>query len=1253
MRIVIDLQGAQAAGRDRGIGRYSLSLAKAIAANRGTHEVFVAINTIFPESIERIYEEFHDILPKENIRAWDSVSMTREADVGNEWRRDCAEIIRETFLSSLKPDLVLVTSLIEGYLDDAVTSIGLVRGEFKTAVVLYDLIPYIDQGKYLSDPLYKNFYLRKIDFLKRADLLLSISQFSTKEAVFQLSFEPSRVVNISAAADAIFGKLKIGKIKSNDLLEKLGITKPFVFSSGAADERKNFTRLIRAYASLDIKIRRDYQFVLAGPMSIDQQNDLREKALNEGLRDSEIVTTGFLNDPELVALYNLCKAFVFPSLYEGFGLPVLEAILCGAPVICSKVSSLPEILDFEEALFDPLSEKDIADKICRVLTDTLFRNRLIAHCSESAKKFTWEKCATKTIAAMKSLVDLRPESQNGLAAQVIIAPRIRPKLAFVSPLPPERTGIADYSRDLIPELAQYYNIDVIVEQKKISDSWIVRNCGIHNADWFMRNSDRFDRVVYQVGNSSLHMHMFNLIEHIPGVIVLHDFSLNDVLEYMDNTGFAKGIFGEAQYRSHGYPAILAYADRKIYGNLAEDYPCNFSIVQSAVGVLVHSDYALGLGKKWYGELYTENWQTIPLIRKIKNTYKFREARKKLGLDEECFLVCSFGMLGETKLNHRLLNAWLNSGLFGEKSCSLVFVGESADQIYYETLVQTIQNLGAQERIKTTGWVNSEMYETYLSAANATVQLRSHSRGETSAAVYDSMCHGTPTIINSHGSMAEIPDMLVFKISDNFTDSELIRQLESVWINREASARTGEKGLEYVSHALSPSICAKRYYELIEDFYRKRQNQRSDLIKRIAKLKGSTEQTDASLGALATAIARNYAASRPQKQLFVDISEIVVSDSKTGIQRVTRSILKQLLTCPPPGYRVEPVYAISGENGYRYAKSFTTIFLDPQRVPLFDEAIEIQRGDIFLGLDLNQPMTIAQTPFLQRIQAHGVKILFVVYDILPVTLPDRFPFGMNKLHEGWLRTISQFGGAICISKSIADELSAWIHENVPNRNKKFEIKWFHLGADLGNSVPTKGIPIDAKTVLSRISSRPTFLMVGTIEPRKGYLQTLKAFEQIWCYGLNVNLVIVGKEGWKQLPERDRRTIPQILESIRNSEELGNRLFWLDGISDEYLESIYMASTCLIAASEGEGFGLPLIEAAKHNLPIIARDIPVFREVAGRHATYFPNVDTPEPLVECIKTWIECFNSGEFERRGNINVLTWEESARKLVQNILDH
>jgi glycosyltransferase involved in cell wall biosynthesis len=174
------------------------------------------------------------------------------------------------------------------------------------------------------------------------------------------------------------------------------------------------------------------------------------------------------------------------------------------------------------------------------------------------------------------------------------------------------------------------------------------------------------------------------------------------------------------------------------------------------------------------------------------------------------------------------------------------------------------------------------------------------------------------------------------------------------------------------------------------------------------------------------------------------------------------------------------------------------------------------------------------------------------------------------------------------------------------------------------------------------------MVGTIEPRKGYLPVLDAFDQLWGQGLDVNLIIVGAEGWRHLPRDMRRTIPQILARVHSHCERGKRLFWLNGPSDEYLEKIYASSSCLIAASEGEGFGLPLIEAAQHGLPVIARDIPVFREVAGEHAFYFA-AEKPD-LAQAIKEWLELYHKGKHPKSDAMPSITWTQSVER-VKDIL--
>ena len=141
MRIVIDLQGAQTESRFRGIGRYSLSLALAIVRNAGDHEVYLALNGLFPDSVDGIRQSFEGLLPQQNIRVWYAPGPMRETDPANANRRAVAEVVREAFIMSLKPEVVLVTSLFEGWGDDAVTSIKRFDAVTPTAVILYDLIP--------------------------------------------------------------------------------------------------------------------------------------------------------------------------------------------------------------------------------------------------------------------------------------------------------------------------------------------------------------------------------------------------------------------------------------------------------------------------------------------------------------------------------------------------------------------------------------------------------------------------------------------------------------------------------------------------------------------------------------------------------------------------------------------------------------------------------------------------------------------------------------------------------------------------------------------------------------------------------------------------------------------------------------------------------------------------------------------------------------------------------------------------------
>ncbi len=845
MRIVIDMQGAQTDNRFRGIGRYSLALTLAMARNAPQHEIWLVLNAALPESIPMIRHAFDGLIPAQQIRIFDVPTPVAENNPNHDWCARAAEKIREHFIQQLQPDIVFITSLFEGYNDDAVTSIGRLYNDVHTAVILYDLIPFLKPAAYLNTPLQRQHYERKIASLKKADLLFAISSYTKQEAIDTLALQPESIINISAAIDARFQPCKDATRRAPTLLNKLGIYRKMVmYAPGGFDSRKNFATLIQAYALLPAEIRANHQLVIASKISDGDRARLEQLQSKAGLDKDELILTGYVSDDDLVLLYNLATLFVFPSTHEGFGMPILEAMACGAPTIGSNTTSIPEVIGYEKALFDPHSAQSICDKMTLILQDDTLRGELAQHGLQQATTFSWDVSAKRVIAGLES---------------------------------------------------------------------------------------------------------------------------------------------------------------------------------------------------WHASL--------------------------------------------------------------------------------------------------------------------------------------------PDHLKQQGTIQDVHTLL-----------------------------TAIANIHHNDDAACPA-------------------------------------TERDLRAAANAIAFNIGGH--SKQLLIDISEIVQRDAKSGIQRVVRSILLELLQHAPDGYTVHPIY-FDGEV-YRHANHFMTKFLEhfpslkiSKNINYTDDVAEFNQDDIYLGLDLNAHLTNALHPHHQRLKMLGVQLYFVVYDILLIHRPDWWHTGTSEIFEKWLNNISQIAtGLVCISAAVAQEVQKWLMHNQPNRYDVPVISSFHLGADLENSVPTQGLPENAQSVLDAIRAYPSFLMVGTIEPRKGHAQTLAAFESLWQRGVPVNLVIVGKEGW---------LVKDLVKQLRHHTQGGEHLFWLEGVSDEYLERIYQASTCLIAASEGEGFGLPLIEAAQHKLPIIARDLPIFREVAGQHAFYFQGL-RPLDLANAISNWLALRDQSTIPSSQDMPWLTWQQSVQQLLANIL--
>ena len=409
MRIVIDMQGAQTASRFRGIGRYTTALARGILRNAGEHEIWLVVSDGLYQSIDAIRADFAGLLPQDRIRVFTALAPVPDTHPCFDARREAAEVIREHFIAQLHPDAVLVTSLFESYFEHAVVSAGRFADPARTAVILYDLIPLFNPDTYLSSSLARTLYMDKIASLKRAGLLLAISDYARAEAIGALALNPDHVVAISTAVDETFLPRQLAPKELAAIGQQFGITRAMLmYAPGGYDTRKNLNGMISAYSLLPAALRASHQLVVASRLTEANRADLTAHARRCGLRDDELVLTGYVSDAHLIGLYQSAALFIFPSLHEGFGLPALEAMACGAPVIGSNTTSLPEVIGLAEAMFDPASPPAIAAKIAEVLGDPAMLARLRTHGRMQAARFSWNATARRALSAMEAQVAIAP-----------------------------------------------------------------------------------------------------------------------------------------------------------------------------------------------------------------------------------------------------------------------------------------------------------------------------------------------------------------------------------------------------------------------------------------------------------------------------------------------------------------------------------------------------------------------------------------------------------------------------------------------------------------------------------------------------------------------------------------------------------------------------------------------------------------------------------------------------------------------------
>ncbi|MFS0555793.1 glycosyltransferase family 4 protein [Brevibacillus sp. 179-C9.3 HS] len=485
MNICIDAQPLQTAGsRTRGIGHYTRSqlnqvlvLDKKNQYKLWLYDKNIDSGIIENASLENYYFNFgiDNFLLDSNVR--DSL---------------VASLIKKT-ITHQRADLIHFTSPFDQW---NIFDTGW-YSNIPTVATIYDLIPLIFKEVYLADPNSQKAYFQRVDFIKNLTRMMAISESVKEDLVNYLHIDPEKIDVIYGGIDNSFKKISISNDEEYRLKNKFGINNEFVMCTGGADYRKNLEGLIKSFSMMSKEVLVQHQLVIVCKIDANYKKALKDLAEKMGIGD-KLVLTDYVTKDELIRLYNLAKAFAFVSLYEGFGLPIVEAMACGLPVITSNNSSLREIAGDAALLVDPKNNKMIAQNIERVLTDQFLRAKLIQKGFYQREKFTWDKVAEKTIESYEKCMSSKTRVTHKTTSE-------KKRVAFFSPILPIKSGISDYSEDLLPYLKKYgLEIELFIDSYKPTSMSISHEFKIYDYKKFeeMNSQKDYDVIIYQMGNST-------------------------------------------------------------------------------------------------------------------------------------------------------------------------------------------------------------------------------------------------------------------------------------------------------------------------------------------------------------------------------------------------------------------------------------------------------------------------------------------------------------------------------------------------------------------------------------------------------------------------------------------------------------------------------------------------------------------------------------------------------------------------------
>lgn len=687
---------------------------------------------------------------------------------------------------------------------------GKIKGCHSIATV-HDVIPLIFPQAYLDNlpmDVFENYMTRLIK-LSSFDHVIAVSQSTKDDLIKHTSVQNNKISVIHEGVDSSFFE-KVKDDDRNEIKLRYGLPGDFIFTIGGPNFRKNNNNLMKAFSILINKYSKDICLVIGSSYDVNTKDEMKTLARNEGIAD-RVMFIGEIPDGDLPVIYNISKIFVFPSLYEGFGLPVLEAMATGRTVVVSSNSSVPEVVGDCGLYFDPYNVEDMAGKMNEVLDDINLLQAMSKAAIIRAREFGWDKTAKQMLQIMESLLIEKPKKEPS-----IIKPfnKEKMRLAFFSPLNPQHSGISDYSEELLVHLKEYAEIDLFVDGISPSDPEILNNFRYYDYKDFEKKEvrRRYDNIIYHMGNNTLHEYIYSTLNSYPGITVLHDYNIHPFTrEITLGKGKPELYLSEIQDCYGVIGRLISNRIIKENFNLdSNQFTLNNKIFNKSKAVIVHSEWIKN-------QFASDNIYVIPMGTNIEQKITREDIsaiRKEKSMSDDLFIISCFGDIVHTKRLDIVIKAFSIFRLFF-KNVKLILVGKLYKEMEGK-IQKLIERYNLKESLCITEKVSLEEFKKYMKASDVIVNLRYPTMGETSASLIRAMSYSKPVIISNVNQYREYPDDCCLKVDVGSQEQDqLLNCLMRLKKDESMRKWLGENARKYVGKNCSWEKIAARYVEVIE------------------------------------------------------------------------------------------------------------------------------------------------------------------------------------------------------------------------------------------------------------------------------------------------------------------------------------------------------------------------------------------------------------------------------------------------------